>query len=386
MANFKDTTINGFLEIKGNKVDGDKKIALQLPENTYIYIGNEEFSPGIKNVDWNNDFKEETKPPIWQGSGDNAIVQNSNNNEAYGEFSHAEGYGCRAYGIASHAEGAEYNRAKTNAIGQASHAEGAGTEAIADGSHSEGVLTDAGRDYDLNDDSFVDDLIEDAVELGLIKRSDVNNLSQEKIQILVTKLIGYGAHAEGSQTQALGSSSHAEGNETIAHVNASHAEGDTTVAWGEASHAEGCETKAAGNQSHAEGFQTMASGNSSHAEGKESQANGYTAHAEGLNTRANGRASHSEGTETIAASHNQHAQGKFNIVDKSEKYAHIVGNGEDNTNRSNAHTLDWNGNAWYAGDIELEGALILKDVNNNNRYRITLENGALMIKQVVEVN
>lgn len=32
-------------------------------------------------------------------------------------------------------------------------------------------------------------------------------------------------------------------------------------------------------------------------------------------------------------------------------YAHIVGNGISNTACSNAHTLDWNGNAWFAGDV-----------------------------------
>jgi membrane protein implicated in regulation of membrane protease activity len=39
----------------------------------------------------------------------------------------------------------------------------------------------------------------------------------------------------------------------------------------------------------------------------------------------------------------------------SNKYAHIVGNGHLTENkkevRSNAHTLDWNGNAWFAGDV-----------------------------------
>ena len=32
-------------------------------------------------------------------------------------------------------------------------------------------------------------------------------------------------------------------------------------------------------------------------------------------------------------------------------YAHIVGNGTSDAARSNAHTLDWDGNAWYAGDV-----------------------------------
>jgi hypothetical protein len=33
------------------------------------------------------------------------------------------------------------------------------------------------------------------------------------------------------------------------------------------------------------------------------------------------------------------------------KYAHIVGNGTSRAERSNAHTLDWDGNAWYQGDV-----------------------------------
>ena len=34
-----------------------------------------------------------------------------------------------------------------------------------------------------------------------------------------------------------------------------------------------------------------------------------------------------------------------------QNYANIVGNGISDTKRSNAHTLDWDGNAWYAGDV-----------------------------------
>lgn len=35
-------------------------------------------------------------------------------------------------------------------------------------------------------------------------------------------------------------------------------------------------------------------------------------------------------------------------------YAHIVGNGTSTT-RSNAHVLDWSGNAWFAGDVYVNG-------------------------------
>ena len=32
-----------------------------------------------------------------------------------------------------------------------------------------------------------------------------------------------------------------------------------------------------------------------------------------------------------------------------------MGNGSNNSNRSNAHTLDWSGNAWYQGNIKTGG-------------------------------
>ena len=44
-------------------------------------------------------------------------------------------------------------------------------------------------------------------------------------------------------------------------------------------------------------------------------------------------------------------QGKYNINDTNRKYAHIVGNGTAEDVLSNAHTLDWEGNAWFAGDV-----------------------------------
>ena len=39
----------------------------------------------------------------------------------------------------------------------------------------------------------------------------------------------------------------------------------------------------------------------------------------------------------------------------SEIYAIIVGNGTDNSHRSNAYTLDWSGNATFAGTITAAG-------------------------------
>lgn len=49
------------------------------------------------------------------------------------------------------------------------------------------------------------------------------------------------------------------------------------------------------------------------------------------------------------------AQGKYNISEISNNsvgtYAHIVGNGTSNASRSNAYTLDWQGNGTFAGTV-----------------------------------
>jgi hypothetical protein len=138
----------------------------------------------------------------------------------------------------------------------------------------------------------------------------------------------------------------------------STAEGDNTAATGYASHSEGYNTVASGKYSHAEGDKTKAKNYSSHAEGALTIANHESSHAEGYCTEANGYASHSEGYHTIANGRYQHVQGKYNIADKTE-YAHIVGNGADSENRSNAYTLDWEGNAWFAGDVSVGDNKIL---------------------------
>ena len=55
---------------------------------------------------------------------------------------------------------------------------------------------------------------------------------------------------------------------------------------------------------------------------------------------------------TVANGENQLVFGKYNVKDTENKYACIIGNGTSDTERSNAHTVDWNGNAWFAGDVE----------------------------------
>lgn len=78
---------------------------------------------------------------------------------------------------------------------------------------------------------------------------------------------------------------------------------------------------------------------------------GTASHAEGRNTTASGAESHAEGFSTVASADYQHVEGIYNIDDGANgDKLHIVGNGTS-LKRSNAHTLDKSGNAWYAGDV-----------------------------------
>ena len=178
-------------------------------------------------------------------------------------------------------------------------------------------------------------------DLGII---NLNNVLDGKA-IGSARTIG----AKDSEGQPLGIYAWAEGQDTIASGDRSHAEGISTRASGYVSHAEGGGTKALDDYSHAEGNQTEASGKTSHAEGIRTTASGSNSHAEGDSTIASGISSHAEGYDTKAQGNNQHVQGKYNISDTTS--AHIVGNGTKYNARSNAHTLDWSGNAWFAGDV-----------------------------------
>lgn len=219
----------------------------------------------------------------------------------------------------SHAEGEN-----TVAIGRSSHSEGRGTIAIGSHSHTEGKNTKA----------------------------------------------GYAAHAEGQNTYAIGDSSHAEGNKNKVYGGAGHAEGSENTVTSIYGHAEGWKNTVSGKFAHAEGCNTKAIGYAAHTEGDDTTAEGIQCHSEGYKTVAKGGVSHSEGAGTIANGYAQHVQGKYNVEDRNKKYAHIVGNGSDENNRSNAHTLDWDGNAWFAGTIEAK-TIILRSPNGS-RFNLTV--------------
>lgn len=197
---------------------------------------------------------------------------------------------------------------------------------------------------------------------------------------------GMYAHAEGKGTKASGEASHAEGNGTKALSVASHAEGYNTYAYNPYSHAEGNSTHASSYYSHAEGHFSRASGEASHAEGYNTETNGMYSHAEGEKTIAMGKCCHAEGCGTISYGIASHAEGKYNIKNASTNYAHVVGNGTSDSDRSNAHTLDWSGNAWFAGTVE-GTAVILKSSTEGStkRFKITVDDtGNLTATEITE--
>lgn len=154
----------------------------------------------------------------------------------------------------------------------------------------------------------------------------------------------------------------------------------TTI--GQYSTAEGNSCTASGNNSHAEGCFCIASGTNTHAEGNSCTARNTNTHAEGNGCAAIGDSSHAEGSFCIASGSFSHVQGKFNVADSAGIYAHIVGNGSAETGRSNAHTLDWSGNAWFAGYVEAAGGLSLPGLPTADpgiAGRVWNDNGTLKI-------
>lgn len=161
---------------------------------------------------------------------------------------------------------------------------------------------------------------------------------------------GRACHVEGAQNQALNDGCHVEGVNCIASGYWSHAEGEMTRVTSYASHAEGSYTKMPDGTTR----YGTASGYASHIEGGGCHAEASCSHSEGLATTTKGNYSHSEGRYTIASSPAQHVEGVANIEDAASTYIHIAGNGDWNA-RSNAYTLDWDGNGWFAGKVYIGG-------------------------------
>ena len=281
--------------------------------------------------------------PVFIGS----FSQNRKVSSGIGDYSHAEGRSTTASGNSSHAEGNE-----TTASGGFSHAEGINTTASGRASHAEGDGTTAS---------------------GHDSHAEGGN----------TKASGSYSHAEGYAATASGSYSHAEGsssNDIPDTITSSSSNSDIISAWKTTRF-----SLAKGTASHVEGRDNLALGEYSHAEGNETTVSGNCSHAEGENTTASGGYSHAEGLSTKAISECQHVQGKYNIEDSSNTYAHIVGNGDSATSCSNAHTLDWSGNAWFAGTVAGMALIIPSSTEGSTKkFKITVnDSGTISATEVM---
>ena len=252
------------------------------------------------------------------------------------------------------------------------------------------------------------------------------------------------AHAEGGNTIASGIWSHAEGSGTTASQSYSHAEGQGAIASGVGSHAEGQFSEARGDYSHAMGGGAVAATQYSMAQGlfniidtEDGKAIYYPVTTGGIKTENLDKntivykfVNHPEldlftgemlgEIESISVAElqkgdsfvfNQNSTKPYYVVssisenpdDNTQmtlqhylmtsypvfnlgKYAHIVGNGGSVYTRSNAYTLDWDGNAWYAGSVECSSFILKSSTEGSNkRFRITIDdNGELHTAEIVE--
>jgi hypothetical protein len=119
---------------------------------------------------------------------------------------------------------------------------------------------------------------------------------------------------------------------------------------GRMSMTEGVDNTASGWISKAEGYSNVASGNMSHAEGYGTTSSSGFSHAEGYQTVASGGksyetiAAHAQNIGTIASSKAQTALGKYNVADAEGNHAVIIGNGTNDSHRSDLLDISWGGN------------------------------------------
>ena len=167
--------------------------------------------------------------------------------------------------------------------------------------------------------------------------------------------------AFGVNCKAENACTFARGEGAIASGQYSYSSGKNTEATGMYAHAEGMNTTASNSSAHAEGINTVASGTYSHAEGSNTQAMGICSHAEGWYAKASGAYSHASGYNTVAAYEKQTVHGAYNNNQSTNLYE--LGNGTSDTNRSNAFSVDKNGNAI------MQGGVILNQ-GSSNEYKL----------------
>jgi len=170
--------------------------------------------------------------------------------------------------------------------------------------------------------------------------------------------MGYETTASGDQSTALGygtiasaQAATAVGNNSEASGEAATAMGFETTASGSSSTAAGSNTVANGAQSVAMGFQTKATDDAAVALGYQTEATGLASATMGFGTTANGTSSVAMGSGSEATTTNSLSVGAYNSANTTaDGTLLVVGNGSPGA-RSDALSLDSNGNLEISGTL-----------------------------------
>lgn len=200
---------------------------------------------------------------------------------------------------------------------------------------------------------------------GLITSVNTGNSKGAHAEGILTKSQSYGSHTEGIGTYAVGIGGHAEGIGDLSMPNVTsiggHTEGYHTHVNGNYGHAEGQETQVNRIGGHAEGYKTTVNANYGHAEGSNNIVSGVAAHVGGTDSQAIGSNSFAHGLGIIVPNNNATAFGTYNIPPTTTNNIFMIGNGNSNSERSNALELDINGNLTIKQDITYNNGISLID-------------------------
>ena len=173
---------------------------------------------------------------------------------------------------------------------------------------------------------------------------------------------GENSFAVNQGTTSSGVNSSAFGMQNVASGYNSFVAGFNNTASGQTTTAFGYNTNAVGVNSFAAGGANNSIGESSTSLGQLSTSQGAFSLAANIETTAIGIGSTALGKGTIAGEHASLAIGHYNVQTSYSVTQHdilnvafAIGNGTDDTNRSNAFSVKFDGTTTVAGDIQMEG-------------------------------
>ena len=114
-------------------------------------------------------------------------------------------------------------------------------------------------------------------------------------------------------------------------------------------------TRQSGCANYAESYFGSQDGCGGTLTGKYGRTSGAYNIARGYACEARGRYTIADGSHGNASGRPQETFGQFNVPDDTQKYMAIGGNGTDNEHRSNAYMLDYDGNAYFSGNVKIGG-------------------------------